>query len=69
MKHASPRRFCSCCHKHCWPMWATIDHKTYCNNCAGVGGPAKPAECQRPLLTRIAEKVAEAITRDVRLTD
>ena len=50
-------------------MWATIDHKTYCTGCYYIGCPAKPAECRRPLLTRLAEKVAEAITRDVRLTD
>ena len=69
MKTQPSRPHCSCCQNECWPMWATLDNKTYCYNCYGLGCPAKPAECRRPLLSRIAEKVAEAITRDVRLTD
>ena len=61
MTSHQPRHSCSCCENECWPMWATLHNKPYCMNCFGIGCDTKPAECRRPLLDRITEKVADAI--------
>ena len=61
MADQKPRPTCSCCQKECWPMWATINNQTYCKGCYYIGCPTKPAECRRPFLDRLTEKVADAL--------